>query len=99
MKILGENIRKYRKRLDIDQRELADFLGITVSAVSQYETGKRSPSMDSLVKMADKMRVSTDALLGRSVVIVGDESSNEMVKNELLETSAKLEKLAYTIEC
>ena len=39
---------------------------LTISAISQFEHGKRSPSISSLIKIADLFKVTTDYLLGRS---------------------------------
>ncbi len=52
-------IKKYRLENGITQAELADKLGTTPHAVSQYETGKRVPN----VKIGPKL----SSLLGCSV--------------------------------
>lgn len=36
---IGEVIRKYRKEKQMTQEELADYLGITSSAVNKWENG------------------------------------------------------------
>lgn len=36
---LSENIKKYRKDMDLTQEGLADTLGVTVGAVSKWENG------------------------------------------------------------
>jgi transcriptional regulator with XRE-family HTH domain len=35
------------------------------ASISHFETGQRAPSLESLIKIADALQVSTDALLGR----------------------------------
>lgn len=47
------------------QADFASRLGGTGAAVSAYETGNRLPSYEVLVKIANILGVSTDALLGR----------------------------------
>ncbi len=47
------------------QADFASRLGVTGAAVSAYETGNRLPSYEVLVKIANILGVSTDALLGR----------------------------------
>jgi transcriptional regulator with XRE-family HTH domain len=47
------------------QSELADRCGLHVSAVSHFETGRRSPSFDNLKVLSDALDVTTDYLLGR----------------------------------
>jgi transcriptional regulator with XRE-family HTH domain len=52
---VGENIRIYRERKDITQRELADKIGKTWEMVSRYERGVSSPlkQIDSLADALD----------------------------------------------
>ena len=47
-------------------KELGAFLGVTESAVSFYESGKRQPDYNTLMKIADYFDVSVDYLLGRN---------------------------------
>lgn len=53
-----------REDLDLRQKEVADYLGISRSAYSNYENGSRKPDPDTLMKLADFFRVSVDELLG-----------------------------------
>lgn len=66
MATLGDRIKELRVRYNMNQRELADKLGIGNSTISQYETGERTPSDEVKVKMADLFNVSLDYLLGRT---------------------------------
>lgn len=50
------------------QGELGARAGMAAASVSHFETGQRVPSLDSLVKLADALEVSVDALLGRAPV-------------------------------
>lgn len=49
----------------LSQTELAERAGFQPSAVSHFETGRRSPSFDNLKRLADALNVTTDYLLGR----------------------------------
>ncbi|WP_449451838.1 helix-turn-helix domain-containing protein [Streptococcus suis] len=51
-----------------NKEELSIYLNMTVDAYSRYETGKRQPSVDNLVKLAIFYGVSLDYLLGRDDV-------------------------------
>ena len=44
---------------------MADMLQISLNAYQKYEQAERSPSLDSLVKLADIFNVPTDFLLCR----------------------------------
>lgn len=48
-----EKIIKFRKEAGLSQAEVADKLKCTPSAVNQYENGKRRPSFETLVKLAE----------------------------------------------
>jgi len=62
----GERIRNTREDMDILQQELADAIKINVSVLSRIEKGTRQIRDDELVKIADKLHVTTDYLLGRT---------------------------------
>ena len=47
-----EKIKLLRERAHLSQREFAQALGISQSAVAQWESGKTVPSLDNLVKAA-----------------------------------------------
>ena len=51
----------------LTQAELGAKAGIAAASVSHFETGQRAPSVESLVRLADALEISTDALLGRGV--------------------------------
>jgi len=61
-KHIGENIRMYRVRKDLTQRELGDKIGKTWEMISRYETGKSSP-MNQLTKLADVLDIHPTDLL------------------------------------
>ena len=45
---LGMNIAKYRKGAGITQEQLAEQLSVSISAVSQWETGKTLPDISAI---------------------------------------------------
>ena len=49
----------------LSQSDLAERSGLQPSAISHFETGRRSPSFDNLRKLADALAVTIDYLLGR----------------------------------
>lgn len=60
-----ERLNYLRKQSGISAQQMADFLGIGLRSYRNYESGDREPSLDMLVKIADKLNVSTDFLLCR----------------------------------
>ena len=60
---LGESIRKLRKDAGFTQEQLADALGVSVSAVHKWESGKANPELEMLVDIAEFFETSVDAML------------------------------------
>ncbi len=66
MNNLGKRIKDLRKKNDLTQEKLADFLGVTYKAVSKWECGVTVPDLSLIVPLAKLFRVSTDELLGNN---------------------------------
>ncbi len=52
---LGEKIRTLRKKIGMTQKELAEQVGLTPSFISQLEKNLISPSLDSLLRLSEKL--------------------------------------------
>ncbi|MBY0720079.1 MULTISPECIES: helix-turn-helix domain-containing protein [Streptococcus] len=63
--MLGTRLQTLRIDNEKNKEELSIYLNMTVDGYSRYETGKRQPSVDNLVKLAIFYGVSLDYLLGR----------------------------------
>jgi transcriptional regulator with XRE-family HTH domain len=59
------NLKHFRLAMGCTQKEMAAYLGITERGYRNYEIGAREPSLSDLVRIADKLNVSLDALVGR----------------------------------
>ena len=55
-----------RKREGFSQKELADRIGISRSAIGMYEAGEREPDFETLEALADTFNVNMNTLLGKS---------------------------------
>ena len=65
MKIcLAENVRAGRRERGLTQEQLAEALGVTVGAVSKWESGQSVPDVGLIMELADFLGTSVDALLG-----------------------------------
>lgn len=61
---LARKLRRVRVKAEMSQTEIADRLGVTDRAlVSQFETGKRQPSLPVLLKYARLAGVVVDVLI------------------------------------
>lgn len=61
---VGQNIRRFRKEKKLTQSELAELIGVSVQAISKWETDAGIPDISQIVPLARVLEVSTDCLLG-----------------------------------
>lgn len=59
---IGARIRRYRNEGGITQRELADEVGLTESAIRNYERDIRTPSDQQIERIAEALDVSADSI-------------------------------------
>ena len=64
---IGENIKKYREMRGLSQEQLADMVGKTRSAISQYESGKIIPRMGAVEDLADALGVKKSEITSTSI--------------------------------
>lgn len=62
----GQILTNLREEKGIYQKELAIYLNVTISTISNYENGVHLPDLNTLCLIADYFGVTTDYLLGRS---------------------------------
>lgn len=63
--------------------EAADRLGVSTAALSNWEKGKKSPTVDNLIGMAELYGVTTDYLLGRTNEPKFNSGNRPLSPNEL----------------
>ena len=61
-----QQLRILRKNKGLSMKELGAAVGLAESTISLYETGKRQPDNDTMLRLADFFGVSIDYLLGRN---------------------------------
>lgn len=71
---LNENLKLFRKRKGLTQKELAEKIGVTSTTITRYEKNVRTPDINTLQKIADALEISLNLLL----------STNTSQKNELV---------------
>ena len=62
-KSVGTNIKEFRKAKGLSQDALAEALFVTRQTVSNYETGRSNPDLDTLQKIAEVLEVDLSWLL------------------------------------
>ena len=87
---MGEKLKSLRIEKNLTQKQVADRIGLAISAVSSYESGTRYPSYDVLVKLARIFHVSTDYLLGmtdkRNIDVTGLSDNEIELVSQLVDT-------------
>ena len=79
---IGENIKSLRKRKEITQEELAEYLGISFQSISKWERGEGFPDITMLPDLADFFNTSVDELLGANRLSGGDFNNMYKKANE-----------------
>jgi len=70
MSSLGESIKKLRKSNTMTQAEFADSIGISRSYLGDLENNRKSPSFDTLQKIADYLQIPVTNLVGDTSILV-----------------------------
>ena len=102
-KTIGEILKYLRQSNNLSQKDVADALNLSVSAISQYETGKRNLSANEILLFADYYKVSCDYLLGKEEVNTKDlidkklKLSYEITLTEYKDKSTLFEKFMIAI--
>jgi transcriptional regulator with XRE-family HTH domain len=74
---LGQRIREERLKLNLTQSQLAEAVDISDTYVGQIERGERSLTLDTLVRVVNRLGVSIDYLLKDSVAFTEDNILNQ----------------------
>lgn len=78
-KTVSERLKYLRSINKKTQKDFAEFLGIPQPSMSAYENSKNNPTIDVLIDIADKCKVSLDWLAGRSDYTFGLSSMRDFV--------------------
>ena len=93
-KRLGIRIREERKRLNLTQAQLAEAVDISDTYMGAIERGERSLTLDTLVRLVNRLGVTVDYLLADSVA---DNDSNIMEQFKQIIDQQPLERKQWAI--
>ena len=79
---IGSTIKRLRREKNITQEQLAEYLGISSRAISQWECDRTAPDISQIPALCHIFDVSSDALLGIDI-----EKNNEEIKKYLTEAA------------
>jgi putative transcriptional regulator len=89
-RMLGENIKNYRKKKGYTQEEVADRLHVTRQTISKWEKNYSVPDAELIVQLAEILDVKTSQLLGTQ--------EEQSAGNEPEKRDAYAEQLAHIAE-
>ncbi|MBQ7317178.1 MAG: helix-turn-helix transcriptional regulator [Clostridia bacterium] len=78
MMSIGSTIKRLRREKDITQEQLAEYLGITSRAISQWECDRTAPDISQIPALCHVFDVSSDVLLGIDI-----EKNNQKIQKYL----------------
>lgn len=62
----SDKLKALRKEKKLTQKKIAELIGISQGSYANWENGKREPSLENVVKLANILNISIDYLLGRT---------------------------------
>lgn len=77
--MFDERLKSLRKKCGYTQVSLAKTLGVSKGTVAMWETGKRTPDFETLIRLSDLFDVRTDYILGKS----NDSSSAKLSDDDI----------------
>ena len=81
---MAYRFREARERAGLSTLDVAKRIGVSQPAVTNWDNGTKSPSIDTLCKLADLYCVSTDYLLGREEPMESIPISEDVIATEAL---------------
>ena len=95
-KALGKRIRKERLKLGLTQARLAEDIDISDTYVGQIERGERSLTLDTLVRLVNRLGVTVDYLL-KDYVVATDDNIIEQLRQILQSQSNARKQMAVNV--
>lgn len=82
-KLLGKRIRQLRKKDGLSQERFAELIGIDPNSVSRIECGVHYPSLDTLEKIAEILKVEM-----RDLFLFSNKETSEEMRVFLVQTAS-----------
>lgn len=82
IKGLPERLREMRMKLKLSQKQVAERLNSSISSISGYETGEKTPSAEQLLALSYLYNCSVDYLLGKQKEVFVSEDHKNLLNYE-----------------
>lgn len=83
-KLFGQNLRKYRKRKELSQENIAMVLGKTKATISKYENGDLIMTADDIAKVCDELGIYSSDLFEQEYKNINKDNSSNPFKSKKL---------------
>ena len=93
---LGQRIREERLRLNLTQAKLAEDINISDAYMGQIERGERSLTLDTLVRLVNRLDVSIDYLL-KDYINAADDNITDQFRQIIDTRTVKRKQLAIDV--
>lgn len=81
---IGGNIRKFRKKAKLTQKELAEKCGLAEITIRQYETGKREPRFNQQKLICSALGITLSDLLFKESFLDDDKKEAQKFSTQLI---------------
>ncbi len=78
--IIGNRIKNARMKKGYSQAELGQKIGVSKVSVCGYELGSRTPSLDTLLQIANHLDLDPNHILGYDVPVISEDVKNYSIK-------------------
>jgi len=97
---IGQRIASLRKSRGLTQRQLADRIGVAQSTIASWETGKREPNREYIVKLATFFNTTTDYILCKEneLSIEDNIKSSQINAREERDIARELERIMESLD-
>ena len=93
-------LRQIRELRGLTLKELAEQIGQTEGSIAHYETGRRMPNYETLLKLGEALNCSIDSICGNNFALSNDEETllfyfrqlNELGKRQLIKQASNYSK-------
>lgn len=73
--LIGERIKQERIKRGLTQLELGQMLGVSKVSICGYETGTRTPTVDTFLKLIDILDLKAEYALGLDINVVAEDEA------------------------
>lgn len=84
--ILGKRLKELRKQHQMTQQELGNLINVTKVSICCYEKGTRTPTLETLLEIANVFHVDVNYFFGHDEYVIADNENSygiRMAKEEI----------------